>query len=266
MPTRRHLIFGDSQIPYHDPAVCGMVVRIAADQRFDVVTHIGDLGDFNSVSIRYGKATANAFADRLSWETKQCHNFLRVLRKKLPGTDLRLHFGNHEARVNEYLETKAPALYSMMQLQKVLRLRSLGIRHFEWGQPDQIGSLLVTHGHIARASFEATAKKMVQVFGRPVVFGHIHKGGAYFERRGGTVTGAWSSFCTCNLDQRYTKAPTDWQQGFLTVLQDRNNFWVTSHPIIDGATAVDGTVYKVRDSDARMFASVKCLKPRTTSP
>lgn len=135
--------------------------------------------------------------------------------------------GNHEMRLQKYLQTRAPEIARLkgLTIADQLGLAEMGV---EWVDNIErkssgkgyfkIGKLFIGHGHEfnlcplvspARRYFMKTFSNCIQ--------GHIHRADEHFERDlSGDVLGSWTVGCLCNLTPTY-RPINSWTQGFAVI-------------------------------------------------
>jgi hypothetical protein len=140
--------------------------------------------------------------------------------------------GNHEYRIQRYINAH-PELEGMIEVPTVLNLAK---RRIEWvqswskGELFQLGNCSFHHGLFVN---DHHAKKMVQRFGRSVLYGHTHDlqvYSSYGYPADNVLIGA-SLGCLCRIPQQYLRgSPTRWVQA-VTVFEwdtESGNFFVPS--------------------------------------
>lgn len=244
--TVRALILSDIHIPYHDQGALAIAMRYARDYRPHAIVLNGDILDFHEVSShtkdRHEQIT---FEDELS-EGRQ---FLRALRMDHPEAMIAYCIGNHEDRLQRYLNNHAPELSSMtaLALDEILDLEASNIRWLDGSDRIQMGPLEVAHGSIIRKDSGNSVRAHVLRRGGSIVMGHTHrqalvyrtdKHGVHVGIEGGHLSDPEPGWCR----------DPDWQQGFVQVeYDDAGNCCFRLHAIRDGKLLVDGHLYQVSD-------------------
>ena len=207
---QRVLIAGDLHIPYHDPDAVLALLRFA--KRYnptDVVVH-GDLIDFEALS-RFLKDPREV-SDPQD-ELDAAREFLQALRKAAPKANRYFGIGNHEVRLQKFLQRQAQPLLGLrsLDIKELLGLKEWQV--FDYGCYVRIGDLVVMHG----TGYGATVnvKNISKFGGFNVVQGHSHRLSQRFVRSIHGVCSAVETGCLCDLSPHYTHEP-DWQQGFAT--------------------------------------------------
>lgn len=158
--------------------------------------------------------------------------------------------GNHEDRLIRYLQTKAPELYDVISIEKLLCLDSLGFEFVPYRSFYQVGKLYATHDVGSTGS--TALKAALDTFNRNIVTGHTHRMGYII---GGSIendTHLSASFGWLgNHDEidymAKAKVYKDWQLGFgiAHIDEKTGNCHVTPIPIVNYSCVVDGKQYKL---------------------
>jgi predicted phosphodiesterase len=176
MTTTRCFIFPDTQIPYQDHAFVKRMLRVVRAYKPDVIVHVGDLVDMPEPS-RWTKGSAGEFAPTLQASLDQTYDLLKEIRKAAPNAVIRCKAGNHDERLEKYINQYAPALASLRSssLPDQLRLDELGILYER--KPFLVApDVMVLHGH-ERAYSSISGKyelERIRQHGMSVVTGHTH--------------------------------------------------------------------------------------------
>jgi metallophosphoesterase superfamily enzyme len=176
MPIK-HLVVPDLQIPYQDHAFVKRLLRVARAMKPDTITFVGDLLDSPEVS-RWTKGQHGEYQMTLQSSMDECHNLLAQFRDAAPNAAIHLKAGNHDERLESYINDYAPALRSLRSssLEYQLRLEAVGVtlqRKPFLLAPD----VLVVHGH-ERAYSSVPGKyelDRIKQYGCSVVSGHTHR-------------------------------------------------------------------------------------------
>lgn len=126
--------------------------------------------------------------------------------------------GNHEARLERYLQDNAPALRSLdaLTLPSLLRFSE---RRVQWFRDEIVlaeRNLVVTHGEKVRnfAGLSVKAEMEKRRFQVSVYINHTHRMGAVYATApySGKVVGGWEGGTLHKLETEYVRHP-DWQLG-----------------------------------------------------
>jgi len=260
---RTHLIFNDLHIPYHQPDVLGAILGFGREFQPDQIDIPGDLLDCIGLTLKYRAAQRDERVHRVQFEIDQGQAFLKLLRDLFPKVDIHLHEGNHEDRLNRYVNQHCPELRGLhgLSVPGLLDLAGLKITWHPLGQLGVYGNLHITHGDLIRQHSAYTARSMLEKYGVCVLFGHTHRGGVYYKTAGRKTWAAWENFCTCRFDMPWVVGCSNWQHGFSVVHNDmRTRFHVQQVPIIGGQFVYAGQEFRVNRQSADLVRDIKRAK------
>lgn len=176
-----HLFIPDTQIPFVNKrqvrAVANFIKEKRRDGELDKVHQVGDLVDYTSLG-RWVRNKRGEFDTELQQHIDEARRLLEKL------TVDHWKAGNHDVRLDRYVEDNAPALSPLVWNKGVLSTESLfglddlGVRYerdiYEFA-PDWC----VAHGDEGPLSNKAgeTALKLSSRVGKSVVCGHTHRAG-----------------------------------------------------------------------------------------
>lgn len=236
------MVLPDLHVPFENKVAWKTFLKACQVVRPDVVVIIGDFLDCASVS---DHAKSAKDEKRFKNEIDAGNAALDELCKlRIPR--IVYLFGNHEFRLERYLNSRAPELDDIIDLKKLLKLEERGIEHVPYGEFIRIGKMAFFHD-IGRCGSNAS-RQTLNDFGNNCIFGHSHRASVVY---GGTVEGdvhvcmnvGWAG----NVDDiSYTsrpKAKREWTTGFGFCYQTEDGVtWVTFVPIINGRCVVDGKI------------------------
>lgn len=214
-PLHKIIFLTDTHVPEHDPHCWDITLQLIQEEKPNELIIMGDFMEELAMS-RHGNTSMLDFQEEL----KAGRAALLELRKTA-GEDCKITYlcGNHETRLERWLEAYAPQLLNVMQLPNLLGLQSLGIQWIPEGkQPIQRGNLLIIHGHQLSAGGgyglpKYHAGKLVERYGKAghiVMMGHAHRAmtvtaPAYHDNRSlGYATGV-ALGCGRTLDPSWQK-------------------------------------------------------------
>lgn len=241
---KRVLFVPDIHAPFHDKKAIKALVAFAKWYKPDVVIYMGDLVDFYAIS-RFVKDPNRTL--KLQEELDSAVGVLKQIDTAINGSQKYFLKGNHEARLQKYLWTDAPAIANLrtMRLDRLLKLEELGIKYLEQGRMKFRG-MIVKHGDLVRKFAGYTAKGEFDATGMSGVSCHTHRLGVYrVSNEAGDFM--WvESGCLCRLDAEYMggKRP-NWQQGFPIGFYKAGSrrFNVETVPIINGKAMYGGSEF-----------------------
>jgi hypothetical protein len=145
------------------------MLKVGRVLRPHIVTVIGDLADFYAVSAHSKNPER---ARNLEWEVEDVNKALDEL-DSLEASDKRFIAGNHEDRLQRYLQDKAPELFGIVNIPKLFRLKERGWQYTAYKDDTKIGKLYATHD-VGSAGRHATFSAL-DTYQHSVVTGHTHR-------------------------------------------------------------------------------------------
>lgn len=239
------IIIGDLHVPYEDARAVKLVLEIAKDLKVDHFIINGDFFDMYSVS-RHSKDPRRAF--NLKNEIDDGKALLNKI-KKIGARNNVFLGGNHEDRLERYLRDRAPELYEIISIPKILELDRLGFKYIPYKNHYQIGKLFVTHD--VGVSGKYAVWRALDAFQHNIVTGHTHRFAHIVEgdARGVRHTAA-SLGHLCNLNHvdymHKIKATRDWSPGFgIFWLDPKTRYtYLAPIPIVEYSCVIGGKLYK----------------------
>jgi hypothetical protein len=252
--------------PFHDRRALDVALQIMAACGPNRVDGLGDAGDFAMWTDKYVRSPE--FQHTTQPSLCELHWWLSQMRRIVGrGTPIKLHQGNHEARVDNYLMLHLREAYDLravdemelppaLSVQRLLALQEIGV---EWigDYPDDEDWLndriCVSHGDTARSPGN-TAKAVVSETDGIRVIGHIHRAEvairAVHTRVGDRVALCCCVPCLCHTDGRVPGSDKrdQWQQGVVIVdYEDSGGYSITTIPIEDGRAVWNRQTFVGRD-------------------
>lgn len=220
------VIISDLQVPYHHRRAVAALCNFLADRSSDIaeVHQIGDFYDFKAVS-RWVKGTPAEDGKDLQKELAAGRALLDDFGQAYSGTKTLIR-GNHDDRIDAYLNTTAPGLKGL----EALGFGSLtGLADYGWtiqGQPYKVATnTSAVHGITVRAKSGYTPHAHLERLPGNIVHGHTHRAGLVFRTLGSDTR--WAMEVGCLMDRRgATYLPcgaADWQLAFGVLEIDGNN-------------------------------------------
>jgi hypothetical protein len=142
--------------------------------------------------------------------------------------------GNHEQRVDDYLCKRAPELYSLIKVERLLRLRERGWSYTPYRSFLKLGKLHICHD-TGNAGAQAHLKAMASFEGS-VAIGHTHRlavgysGSAKGASHVGAMLGWLGDVSQISYAHRI-QAMRDWQLGFGVAYLERATGHVHIQPV-----------------------------------
>lgn len=141
--------------------------------------------------------------------------------------------GNHEAWIAQYQSTYGNA-GEPITLDGLLNLKKLGVKIVSQGDVVKLGKLYITHGENVGSNVMC-ARKAVQDYQKPLVFGHYHTVQAYSNVSPVDVEDpqvGYSIGCLCHKNPDYGKnKPNKWINGFVCGYVNKSTGLFTIYPI-----------------------------------
>ena len=249
---KRILFVPDVHAPLHDKAAVALMLAAAKDFKPDIIVVIGDMFDFASLSA-HPRDDMDGESDFLTEMRKADRQVLRKLDEL--GAEMKIFCeGNHETRLPRKLAKDAPALFSSLDLRKLLKLKSRGWAWVPYRSVHRLGKIHLSH-EVGESGRFAADRSVRGVFGS-VVVGHGHSmqvaytGTILGKRYVGAMFG-WLGSPGAGRYLHSVKQAHMWQLGFGTgIMAEDGIVWIQAHPIIVGKsgyrTEVNGKVYTLR--------------------
>jgi predicted phosphodiesterase len=241
---KRLLLIPDTHRPYHDEAAWQLMLKAARTFKPHAVIVLGDFADCYSISQHDKNPTrGETFEDEVSDVNKG----LDEIEASTPIAERYFVAGNHEHRLERFLQTNAPPLFSMLTIPKLLRLKDRGWHYTPYQRALKIGKLHITHDEgtagpqaheRARSSFEGN-----------VVIGHTHRMALSYRgnAKGRSHVGAMFGWLgnIDRIDYMHRVRAQQWQLGFgVGYMQTNGTVHLQAVPIIDGACVVAGKLIR----------------------
>lgn len=259
--SKLFVVLGDEQAPSGlDEELHVKVCQFLKDVKPDEVVHIGDLGDFESVST-YQQLNPETWGNSVQDCIDASYEILGNYRASVPKeTRFRYLIGNHEVRLQKYLLAQAKEIFgitqadggpSVLDLAYLLRLEELDIElvtsdlgTYPHPQIELVkDKLLAMHGDKARKGAGSTPHAMSDGTSYGVIHGHTHRAAVVSRTIRGTSkrqqlqSAEIGCLCKANGLGYASSRSTDWQQGFATVTA-----WEDGHYHIDLASYQNGVL------------------------
>lgn len=204
----------DLHVPYQDDVAVRALTEFIRWFEPDVLIFLGDSIDFQAIS-RYRKSPEMAL--KLQYEIDETIRVTDGIIAAAP-PEAKIYYleGNHERRLQSYLETKAPELHGLrsMNVDHLLQLSERGIEYISPGRMVFHG-ILVKHGDLVRKFPGYTAKAEMEAEWMSGVSGHTHRSGVAEKNTAGGRFKWLESGCLCRFDMEYLEGKVpDWQLGF----------------------------------------------------
>lgn len=238
----------DTHGQFVDERALDVACQIVSDLEPDMLVHLGDLGDFYSISSHEKNPERR---QDLQHDVEEAARILGKIDQTVSSdTPKILVEGNHENRLKRYIWHTAPALAGLKHLNipELIGANDLG---WEYVKQDKeiFPEFIVKHGDFVAGKSGYTARKEMDRAWLSGISGHTHRLGVhcYTARRHSLygVRGAvWiENGCLCEQDAEYLKSPGDWQQGFTIVRFTDDGPVPELVYILNGRAFYNGKVY-----------------------
>jgi predicted phosphodiesterase len=266
------LIGGDAQIPFEDPRAMELFQTINAEKQPDEVVLVGDMIDLPSLS---------RFAQRPEWvggtqaAIETYHSFLAQLRSDNPHGKITVVHGNHEQRLDNYIQKNAAEVLGLkrageslavLTLQYLVRYEDLKINAIDgypngtyW--PEDQETLKFVHGTNTKKG-GSNAAKYLNEERESTIYGHTHRQElayrTFAKKVGGYTVAAASPGALCLTDGSVpgfnstidsqgavVKKSEDWQQGMIFGYRNGDDHEIEPSLITHRGVRIEGQVYNI---------------------
>jgi UDP-2,3-diacylglucosamine pyrophosphatase LpxH len=248
MKIKTALIIPDCHIPYHDERAYNLMLKVGKSVNPNEIVLLGDYADFYAVNShgKSGKLLAN-----LKTEVNAVNQKLDELDGLFPKANKVFLEGNHEFRLERFLNDKAPELFDCVNVPHLFKLKERKNWKFVEYGPEQKYKVLKSKlyaRHEPLGGGANVANTTVTKCGGSVIFGHVHRIQEYQtvmidggNHRG--ITCGWLGDHRSEV-MKYIKGHHQWAQGFsvVTVLPDGTFYAQTIH-IINYKCVYGGKVF-----------------------
>lgn len=239
------LFVPDVHRPYHDERAWQLMLKVGKALKPKMVVVIGDFADFYSVSAHSkDPARAGKLKDELGIVGKGLDEL-----EALGAADNIFVAGNHESRLQRYIQDKAPELYDVVDIPGVLELRERGWRYVPYKDDTRVGKLYLTHDVGVAGRYSAF--KALDTYQHSVVTGHSHRlsyiveGNAVGEYKVSAQFGWLGDVSKIDYMHR-TTAKKNWPLGFgIGYLNPATGIvYLVPVPIVKYSAVVNGRLFK----------------------
>lgn len=182
------LISSDQQFPYHDKRAVDLWFKVMKSFKPDVVDYLGDQSDQACYS-KYSNGTTDEFFNSIAKKpeespvpfVKETENITREFyeqtRAYCPSSEIFVALGNHDIRVFDYMNRKAPAWIKEITPEALWGLDALGIDYIYYSDLPKLryGDIFVHHGISALKDAGASVKSDIDNLGVSIMRGHSHR-------------------------------------------------------------------------------------------
>jgi len=218
-----------------------------------------DLADLTGLvleSRRQGKSK-KYIKPRLQRDFERIYEFFKDLRRRCPKARFYWIYGNHDHRLQSYVQAGAPQLSGVrrpgdkgdiLALSEITKVSEFGVETVYSDKNESsmaYGDLLIGHFYKVSVKSGATARGLMNQKHKSLLQPHVHRMGACYKTKSdGTVLVGVEMGCLCRLDPDWMENP-NWQHGFVVIHKKKNSkrFYLQPIQIIDGAFLFGGKRY-----------------------
>ena len=235
-------IISDVHYPFHNESAIKVMLNMVQHFRPKNVIIDGDFFDCDTIS-RFNREPQEPGAFK-----KQIEGGCEIIRKIQRYSSVTIVQGNHEARLDKYINEKAPELHNIISIEGLINNElDIDIKYVKTIPSESMmtlrDDLLVGHWNAARKYTCYTAKALVERFQTNIVQAHTHRLGEYSIRTWGKTLYGWESGCLCDLSPEYVFHP-NWQNGLLVYTEMDDDWNIEIVHINDDKAMFRGKVYK----------------------
>lgn len=238
------LIIPDVHVPYHDKRAWKLMLKAARAFKPEHTIIMGDFIDCYSVS-SHSKDPNRAL--KMQEEVEETKKALDEI-SSIKSSNKVFIAGNHEDRMQRFLQDKAPELFNMISIPKILELKEKGFKYVPYKQSYRLGKLNLTHDTGSAGRY--AHYKALDTFQHNVVIGHVHRIGYAVEgnaqgERHLTATFGWLGDINSVDYMHRIKVARDWSLGFGIGYLDpkTGTVYTVPVPIINYTVMVEGKLY-----------------------
>jgi len=238
----RNLFMGCAHIPYHDKELHKVFIKFLKFFKPHKLWIMGDYLDWYHIS-KYIKNP------RKSGKLQEDLDLAGEMLDELVSYADEVLFmdGNHEDRLQRYLH-QYPELYGLrcLTIPALLELHKKGIKYCGKyrDKPTTHHGFVIHHGLWSSIVSGVTAKKHFTEWGGNGIIVHCHKGGNYLKQQLDGIHGYYEGMCMCNLELEYTKATTNWIQGWsIAYFTKKDLFHLEQIPVVQHEFLFQGKLF-----------------------
>lgn len=246
MSVTEKILFGsDFHIPWENKDHMKLWMKVAKSLKPDTVAILGDLDDACPVS-RYSDGKPEEVEQAIVTYAPKVQGFFEQVRKIVPNARIHYATGNHEARYDEYIAKKAPALRKLITPEFLWKTDTYGVELSFYNKPpfELYPGFYIHHGPYAVGGAGRSVNKVLDEYNISCMVGHSHRQGFVhktFELKGETIRG-WEIGHMTDVKSEgmsYDRLH-DWLSGFAVGYVDDGHIHVELVTISPNNTCVVG--------------------------
>lgn len=250
------ILWPDTHHHHHDKRAVNTLLNVISEVKPDEVVILGDFLDMKAPA-RWSKGKAEEFAADLLVEVDAACATLSQLREAQGTRRIVFIPGNHDIRIQKYIDLHAPALRGVVRdYPDLLMFENYGVDHAGAVEgslqidPYKVApGTVAIHGELLSSTQQAagqSAYKERHRLGKSIVQGHTHRLGLGWDTQ--ERDRFWME-CGHLKDVRQATylsyvGQANWQQGFGSLVIDGKSVYPTIHKIHKGVTYFGGRRFK----------------------
>lgn len=219
------MLGSDFHIPWTHPRYMELWWKVMKWYKPDVIDYLGDIDDQSCVS-RWSAGTPDEILGAISTYSDTVKEFYKQTRDLNPNAQLFNALGNHDIRIWDYIDKKAPALVGenyksgLITPETLWGLDNLGYEYIHYNDrpAHRFGDMYAHHGISISKHAGESVRNDIETFLVSMIRGHSHRMGEYnktLELRNETLRGYEIGHMTDinSSGMSYTNNH-NWQPGF----------------------------------------------------
>lgn len=230
---RNTLVLGDIHIPNHDRESIELAVKEAKKRNIDSIILNGDFFDFYQIS-RFSKDPSRIGIIK---ELEIGNELLDYLQEELPNAKIIFKEGNHDERLDKYIQANAKELWGLPNLNLVSQIeaKNRGLLYVNEQRIMKYGHLHILHGHEVQGfSGVNPARALYLKVKTTALASHVHTSGTHHEPDlNRKFTTCWTQGCNCELSPEFSRV-NRWNLGHTFLERSKDDFRLENYKIIQG--------------------------------
>lgn len=246
------LVFNDVHAPFHSTRLWELILLVASEN-FDQIIINGDFIDAYHLSMHSDVKHPDVIYT-LEEEFFIGGQMLEQLKKAAPNSKIIFNAGNHEDRLDRWTVKHAKIFHNFLTVDKMLRLKELGIEYYPYNTALRIGktNLFVQHSPPSYGQNGARTS-LLKKPGASFIYGCTHRmqqahltdwlgnlQSVYFNG----WLGSTSETAQHKRVFSYVKNHENWQNCFSVIHTDGPEYWVNQVPINNFKCVFEGNRYE----------------------
>jgi predicted MPP superfamily phosphohydrolase len=178
LKLQRVAIIPDTHCPYHDKRAWKLLIKVLKKWRPRIIVIQGDFGDFYTVS-DFSKDPRRVL--NLEWEIDEVNKLLDEI-QELGAEQVIFISGNHEARLDRFIQKRAPELHGLVSIKAAFRIKDRGWVYVPYRDHYKLGKVYITHD--VNATGRNAVHKIIDTYQHSAITAHTHRIGYAVEADG----------------------------------------------------------------------------------